>query len=74
MGATKSKTPTPATETDLDGDLSDEAMNLYLAEHHDDVEAKLKAAYEDRERGDFALLEPVTVLLREARERLETDR
>ena len=74
MSATKPKGGKAVAETILGGDISDEEMSRLLADRHDEIDAKLGEAYADRARGDFAPLEPLDVLLREARERVNSDR
>ena len=42
-------------------------IERYLKEHHDEIAGKLQEAEESIARGDVAPLEPLHVLLREAR-------
>jgi hypothetical protein len=65
------KTIAPAVPGD---EISDEEMDRRLADRRDEIDAKLQEAYADKARGDFAPLEPLEVLLREARERAKTGR
>jgi len=51
--------------------LSDAEMELFIAEHGDEIEAKLQKARASIARGDVAPLEPLEVLLRDARRRLK---
>ena len=53
-------------------DIADEAVadteiERFLADHHDEVEAKLDEARKSIARGDATPLEPLPTLLREAR-------
>lgn len=57
-------------ETVLDATVSEQEMDGLLAERLDEVNTKLKEAREERERGEFAPLEPLHVVLRAGRERL----
>jgi hypothetical protein len=48
---------------------TDADIDQFLAEHHDEVAAKLAAGREQIMRGEAAPLEPLEALLREAHER-----
>jgi len=74
MSATKPETATVPIDPGLDDDVSDDEMDRLLAGRHDDIQAKLDQAREERERGESAPLEPLDVFLREARERLRMGR
>jgi hypothetical protein len=47
--------------------VTDTEIERFLADRHDEVEAKLNAARKSIVRGDAATLEPLPVLLRGAR-------
>ncbi|MGH7124011.1 MAG: hypothetical protein ACREFI_06525 [Stellaceae bacterium] len=53
---------------------ADAELERYLRDHHDDIEAKLKQARDSIARGEAKDLEPLTVLLRHARQRTKTFR
>jgi len=52
--------------------VTDAEIELFLAEHHSDVETKLAEARESIARGEAAALEPLPKLLRQARRRVES--
>jgi hypothetical protein len=52
-----------------DETASDAETERFLADHHDEIEAKLRKARESIARGKAKPLEPLPVLLREARRR-----
>jgi hypothetical protein len=56
-------------EAVLDDSISDEEMDDLLAEDHEEINALLQEAYDAKERGEFAPLEPLHVLLAEERAR-----
>jgi len=58
----------------LDENISDEEMDLLLADRREEIEALLDEARRDEERGDEAPLEPLHVFLRRARERFSPSR
>ena len=74
MSAIRPKLGKGAVEATFDHDISDQEMDRLLAGRHDEIDAMLREAYEERARGDFAPLEPLEVLLREAREYAKTHR
>ena len=51
--------------------ISEEEMERRLEAQHDEVVAMLEEARAQRERGEFAPLEPLHVFLKEARENFE---
>ncbi len=53
----------------LDNTISDDQIDCLLAEDHDEINALLQEAYDAKERGDSARLEPLHVLLAEERAR-----
>jgi hypothetical protein len=53
---------------------SDAELESYLRDHHDEVEAKLREARESIARGEAKKLEPLSVLLRQARRRIKVAR
>jgi hypothetical protein len=54
--------------------VSDAEMERFLAEHLDEIEAKLRKARESIARGEARPLEPLSTLLREARRHAKTAR
>ena len=46
---------------------SDAELERFIADHHDEIEGKLQEARASIARGDVAPLEPLEVLLRDAR-------
>ena len=56
--ATTSREFAPDTDADID---------QFLANHHEDVAAKLATGREQIARGEAVLLEPLEILLRDAR-------
>lgn len=74
MSATKPETATVPIDSGLEDDVSDDEMDRLLADRHDEIQAKLDQAREERDRGESVPLEPLDVFLREARERLRTSR
>ncbi len=50
-----------------DEELSDAETEQFIADHHDEIEAKLKDAQASIARGEVAPLEPLDVLLRDVR-------
>ena len=54
-----------------DEDLSNAEMERFIADHHDEIEAKLQEAQASIARGEVAPLEPLEVLLRDARRRFK---
>lgn len=60
-------------EAVLDDAVSEEEMDHLLAGRRDEVNAKLQQAHDEKARGEVAPLEPLHVVLREARERLSSD-
>lgn len=67
MAAMSTKTKKPRQDAVLDREGSDADLDRYLAEHHDSVAAKLAKARASIAQGEAAPLEPLPVLLREAR-------
>jgi hypothetical protein len=61
-----SRKPAPISETG-DEAVPDAEIERFLAEHHDEVEAKLAEARKSIARGESAPLEPLPTLLRQAR-------
>jgi hypothetical protein len=59
-------------ETVLGDAVSDEEMDRALAARRDEVEALLKQGRDEMTRGEVALLEPLHVLLNDARKRLNS--
>lgn len=74
MKATNPQLEQGIVEAGLEGSISDEAMDHHLAEAHDEINALLQAAYDAKERGEFAPLEPLPVLLAEERARFNANR
>jgi hypothetical protein len=58
----------------LDDTISEDQIDCMLAEDHDEINALLKEAYDAKERGDSAPLEPLHVLLAEERTRFSASR
>jgi len=54
-----------------DEERSDAETERFIADHHDEIEAKLQQAQASIARGDVAPLEPLEVLLRDARRRFK---
>jgi hypothetical protein len=52
----------------LDDKISDEEMDRLIADDVDEINALLQEAYDEAARGECAPLEPLHVLLQEARE------
>jgi hypothetical protein len=65
------KTANGVVEAILDDAVSEEEMDQLLADRAVEVNAKLQEARSERERGEFAPLEPLHVVLRAGRERLQ---
>ena len=74
MSPPKHKSSKGAEATVPVDDASEEAMDQLLADRQGEIEAKLRQAYEDKARGDYAPLEPLHILLREARGHAATRR
>jgi hypothetical protein len=65
---TKAKRKLELTEAIAAADTpSDEEIERYLADHHDEIEAKLSEARRSIARGEARPMEPLSILLREAR-------
>jgi len=63
-----------AAFADRGEDADDAEIERYLADNHDRIEAKLAEARASIARGEAAPLEPLSVLLREARKQARSDR
>ncbi len=74
MSTTKPKTGVGIAETVLGDDIAEGEMDRLLADRHGEIDAKLREAYADRVHGHFAPLEPLHILLREAREGVKNAR
>jgi hypothetical protein len=74
MSAVKPKASQGIVKSILDDHVSESEMDSLLADRRGEIDAKLIEAYEDKARGDFAPLEPLHALLRDARERAKTGR
>jgi hypothetical protein len=68
---TRKRAPAPELEDEA---VSDTHIERFLAEHQDEVAAKLDEARKSIARGDAAALEPLPTLLREARRAAKTAR
>ncbi len=53
----------------LGENVTDEEMEILLANRHDEIEALLEEARQAKKRGEVAPLEPLHAFLRRARER-----
>lgn len=74
MPVMSTKTQTNPKRAAPDAHVSDAEMDRYLADHHGMVAKKLAKARESIARGDVAPLEPLSVLLREARRNAKAKR
>jgi len=58
----------------FDDSITDEEMDRALADAHDEIDALLQQAYDAKQRGESAPLEPLQVLLAEERIRFNASR
>jgi hypothetical protein len=68
MSTTNPNVDKGMAETVLDDTISEVDMDRLLADHVDEIDVLLQEAYDEVARGDCAPLEPLHVLLQEARE------
>ncbi len=58
----------------LDDTISDDEMDRLFAEDHDEINALLREAYDAKDRGECARLEPLHVILAQERTRFNSSR
>ncbi len=71
VSATKPEAGRGIVETVLGDEISDEEMDRLLVQDRVEIDDLLQEAYEAKERGEFAPLEPLHVLLAEERARVK---